>query len=164
MALYDTLPVYAETYSLTQLVFKVTQDFPREYKFTLGQDMKRDCLNLLRLIYRINRSQNKVALLEDFLDEFELLKLEIRLCCDMKLMSIKRQADFALMMDSIGRQITGWRNGSQLLHVACVGGFATDSYWSSSENDTNNSWIQNFNNGNQNNKNNTNYVRPVRGL
>ncbi len=50
--------------------------------------------------------------------------------------------------------------------VASVGGFSTDNYWSSSENDDNNAWNQNFNNGNQNNnnKNNTNYVRPVRGF
>jgi len=30
----------------------VTQNFPREYKFTLGQDMKRDALVLLHSIYR----------------------------------------------------------------------------------------------------------------
>jgi len=50
--------------------------------------------------------------------------------------------------------------------VAGVGGFSTDNYWSSSENDANNAWNQNFNNGNQNNnnKNNTNYVRPVRAF
>ena len=45
-----------------------------------------------------------------------------------------------------------------------VGGFTTNNYWSSSENNANNAWNQNFNNGNQNNnnKNNTNYVRAVR--
>lgn len=44
--------------------------------------------------------------------------------------------------------------------------FATNNYWSSTENDNNNAWKQNFNNGNQNNdnKNNTNYVRSVRGF
>jgi hypothetical protein len=50
----------------------------------LGQDMKRDCLVLLRSIYQINKSSDKVAHLEAFLDEFELLKLEIRpssRCC-----------------------------------------------------------------------------------
>ena len=47
-----------------------------------------------------------------------------------------------------------------------VGGFANNNYWSSTENDNNNAWKQNFNNGNQNNnnKNNTNYVRAVRGF
>lgn len=47
-----------------------------------------------------------------------------------------------------------------------VGGFASDNYWSSGENNATNAWIQNFNNGNQNNdnKSNTNHVRPVRGF
>jgi uncharacterized protein (TIGR02145 family) len=39
-------------------------------------------------------------------------------------------------------------------------------WWSSTENNTNNAWKQNFNNGNlnNNNKNNNNYVRAVRGF
>jgi len=45
-----------------------------------------------------------------------------------------------------------------------VGGFANNNYWSSSENDENNAWNQNFNNGNQNNNNkdNNKRVRCVR--
>ncbi len=47
-----------------------------------------------------------------------------------------------------------------------VGGFASNNYWSSSQNNSNNVWNQNFNNGNQNNnnKNNTLRVRAVRGF
>ena len=45
-----------------------------------------------------------------------------------------------------------------------VGGFASNNYWSSSENSSNSAWKQNFNNGSQNdnNKNNDKYVRAVR--
>ena len=50
--------------------------------------------------------------LESFLDEFELLKLEIRLCVDMKIVSFKKQAELTVLMDSIGKQISGWRNAS----------------------------------------------------
>ena len=47
-----------------------------------------------------------------------------------------------------------------------VGGFASFSYWSSSEYDYNLAWSQNFFNGNQTNddKFNFGYVRPVRAL
>ncbi|NCT57494.1 MAG: DUF1566 domain-containing protein [Legionella sp.] len=53
--------------------------------------------------------------------------------------------------------------------MSCLGGFANDNYWSSTEstdNPANNAWNQNFNNGDQNedNKNNTNRVRCVRGF
>jgi len=43
-----------------------------------------------------------------------------------------------------------------------LGSFANNNYWSSSENNENNAWKQNFDNGNQNNnnRNNENRVRP----
>ena len=75
--------------------------------------MKRDALQLVRSIYRANKVVDKKAPLETFLDEFELLKLEIRLCADMKVLSIKKQAELTALMDSIGKQVTGWRNASQ---------------------------------------------------
>ncbi len=59
--MYDSLPVFADVYGLTKLIFVVTQDFPREQKYSLGQDMKRDCLSLLRTIYRANKSRDRHA-------------------------------------------------------------------------------------------------------
>ena len=91
-------------------VFEFTKDFPREYKYTLGQDMKRDAIVLVRSIYRANKAKNKTEYLEQFLDDFEILKLELRLCVDLKIMSFKKQSEIALLMEGIGKQITGWRN------------------------------------------------------
>ena len=65
---------------------------------------------LMRSIYRANKAQNKKEYLEIFLDDFELLKLEVRLCVDMKIITIKKQAEISLLMNGIGKQITGWRN------------------------------------------------------
>ena len=113
MALYYDLPVYRDTYKLVLVVFELTKDFPKDYKYTLGQDMKRDALQLVRSIYRANKSSQKKEQLEGFLDDFELLKLEIRLCVDLKVVSFKKQAELTVLMDSIGKQVTGWRNASQ---------------------------------------------------
>jgi len=110
MALYYDLPVFQDTYQLTLKIFKLTQHFSREYKYTLGQDMKHDCICLVRSIYRANKAKAKVEYLEQFLDEFEVLKLEVRLCFDLKLITVKQQSELAYQMEIIGRQITGWRN------------------------------------------------------
>jgi len=83
-----------------------------EYKYTLGQDMKRDGLQLVRSIYRANRAENKKVHLEEFLDNFEILKLEIRLCVDLKILSIKMHSQSTALLESIGKQITGWKNKS----------------------------------------------------
>jgi hypothetical protein len=78
MALIYDLPVFNDVYGLSLRLFQLTSNFPREYKFTLGQDMKRDCINLVRYIYRANKSKEKTQYLEEFLDHFEILKFEIR--------------------------------------------------------------------------------------
>jgi hypothetical protein len=114
MALYYDLPVFKEVYQLILKIFEYTKDFPKEYKYTLGQDMKRDGIQLVRSIYRANKAKDKRAYLELFLDDFEVLKLEIRLCVDMKILSIKKQAELSQMMESIGKQITGWRNAQRV--------------------------------------------------
>jgi len=113
MALYYDLPVYRDAYHLILKVFEMTKDFPKDYKYTLGQDMKRNALQLVRRLYRANKSAQKKEHLENFLDELELLKLEIRPCVDMKVMSFKKQAELTVLVDSIGKGVTGWRNASQ---------------------------------------------------
>ena len=112
MALYYDLPVFNDTYQLTLKVFELTQHFSREHKYTLGQDMKHDCITLVRSIYRANKTKEREMYLEQFLDEFEVLKLEVRLCKDLRLISTRQQAQLALAMEKIGKQITGWRNAS----------------------------------------------------
>jgi hypothetical protein len=74
MALYYDLNVFKDVYKLILMVFEVTKDFPREYKYTLGQDMKRDAIQLVRSIYRANKAKDKKEYLEAFLDDFEILK------------------------------------------------------------------------------------------
>jgi len=112
MALSHTLPIYIDTYKLILLIFERTTNFSREYKYTLGQDMKRDGINLVRSIYRANRSKEKRQYLEEFLDNFEILKLEVRLCKDLKLISIKQLAEISKILDIIGKQATAWKNSS----------------------------------------------------
>jgi hypothetical protein len=48
MALYYDLSVFKEVYRMILILFEVTKDFPREYKYTLGHAIKRDGINLVR--------------------------------------------------------------------------------------------------------------------
>lgn len=112
--LYTQLPVYRDTYQLVIELFEATKHFSKEHKYALGQDMKRDALRLLRNIYRANKHKTRYQHLEVFLDELELIKLEIRLCIDLKILPIKKQARLSLLIEKIGKQVIGWRNASQL--------------------------------------------------
>ena len=52
MALYYDLQIYKDVHSLVLLVFQYTKEFPKEYKFNLGEDMRRDSIVLVRSIYK----------------------------------------------------------------------------------------------------------------
>lgn len=112
MALYYSLPVYRDTYALILLLFKLTKEFNREYKYTIGQQIKHDTMQLVRHIYRANQATDKVAHLSHFVDDFELVKLQVRLCHDLRLINPHQFSEVVLLMDSIGRQISGWNKSS----------------------------------------------------
>lgn len=108
MALYYNLPVYKDVYKLILLLYRFTKEFSREYKYTIGQDMKRDALVLVRGVYRVNKAYDKAGHFIQLLDDFELVKFQIRLCVDLKLFTIKQQVELVKLTDSIGKQLNGW--------------------------------------------------------
>jgi hypothetical protein len=54
MALYSDLPVYKSTYDLLLAIFRFTKEFGKEYKYTVGESLKKETIELLTLIYRAN--------------------------------------------------------------------------------------------------------------
>lgn len=58
--MYETLPVYKDVYALILLVYEATKEFPREYKYTLGQDRT----------YYIRRRVLQRTLRVDYLNHF----------------------------------------------------------------------------------------------
>jgi len=62
MATYDNLPVYKISYDLLLQIFVFTKDMNREYKYTIGENLKKETMELITNIYRANCSQNKKVL------------------------------------------------------------------------------------------------------
>lgn len=52
MAQHSELPVYKATYDLLLAIFQFTKDFSREYKYTVGESLKKETIELLDLFYR----------------------------------------------------------------------------------------------------------------
>jgi hypothetical protein len=62
MAQYNELPVYKATYNLLLAIFQFTKDFSREYKYTVGESLKKETIELLRFIYCANSKTQKAAI------------------------------------------------------------------------------------------------------
>jgi hypothetical protein len=66
MALYSELPVFKATYDLLLAIFRFTKDFGKEYKYTVGESLKKETIDLLTLIYRANVKRDKQDVLLAF--------------------------------------------------------------------------------------------------
>ncbi len=54
MALHNELPVCKATYDLLLDIFKFTKEIGKEYKYTFSENLKKQTIDLLALIYREN--------------------------------------------------------------------------------------------------------------
>jgi len=109
VALASTLPIYRVTYDLLQVVTRITKDMPRDYKQSLGNKVREECVELVVLIYRANCSKDKRRHLEDLQEHLQVVMLMLRLSTDMKLISTRQFAQTVELTDQIGRQSTAWR-------------------------------------------------------
>ena len=67
------------------------------------------CLDMSMLIYKANSSYEKVELIREFLSRFSILQMLLRVCAEQKVIDTKKVTVFALEMEKIGKQATGWK-------------------------------------------------------
>ncbi len=109
MALYSDLPVYKATYDLLIAVFRFTKDFSKEYKYTVGESLKKETIELLTLIYRANIRRDKHEVLQEARERIEVIRLFIRLMKDMQQISIKQFVQINESVENVSKQLTGWQ-------------------------------------------------------
>ena len=113
MAQYEHLPIYKQTYDILLRTLEATKDFPREYKFTLGEKLKNELLEVIVLIYRANSAINKKQHIESILERIQAVQLLLRLSHDMKILTRRNYAALSQMTDSLGKQAQGWLKSSE---------------------------------------------------
>lgn len=112
MARYQHLPIYRLTYELLQKVSLVTKDFPREFKFTIGQKLQDEVIGLVVLIYKANLSTNKNEPIALLLERIQVAELLIRLSQDLRILTKKNYASLVEMTQSLAKQASGWQKST----------------------------------------------------
>ncbi|NYT76523.1 four helix bundle protein [Alcaligenaceae bacterium] len=113
MALHTDTQIYRSTYDLTLLATRLVANMPRNYKADFGADFRRQCFGLVRLVYKANTVGDKVRVLRDLREEVEATNLSARLAVDLRLISRGQYAQLVALLDSIGKQSTGWLKHSE---------------------------------------------------
>ena len=114
MTTYYNLPVYKQSYDLLIEIFKLTKEFNREYKYTIGEELKKETTAMIINIYRANSSNNKVDHIMNARENIEVIRLLIRLLKDLKQIQVVRIAKLNLAIEELSKQLTGWGNYSKI--------------------------------------------------
>ncbi len=109
MAQYDELPVYKATYDLLLAIFMFTREFKKEFKYTVGESLKKETIELLTLIYRANSRYDKNDVLQTAREQIEVIRLLIRLMKDMHQISIDKFVKVNQSVENVSKQLTGWQ-------------------------------------------------------
>lgn len=112
--LVSNTQIYLDSRKLLDVILDVTPNFPRAYKYTIGNKMHEIAIALISEISAayINRDRaTRIQHLINFQAEFEVLKTLIRIAGERKwILGQSRHADIIELTDTIGKQATAWKN------------------------------------------------------
>lgn len=106
--LYTQLPVFKASYDLLLDVFKSSQTMKREYRYSLGEELKKEMMGLMMCIYCANLTRDKEAYLLRAREHIEIVKLQVRLLHDLRQLPVKNMARITLQYEVISKQLAAW--------------------------------------------------------
>jgi hypothetical protein len=112
MAQYTHLPIFQLAYKLTLEIYQITHQFPREYKYTLGQKLKEISADFLDFIILANSQEDKLPSLKEARLRLERLRIHIRLACDLKIINLNRYESISRSLEDLSKQLSGWQEWS----------------------------------------------------
>lgn len=113
MALSSELKVYKDSYDLIFYLYQISSGFSREYKYDLGEKIKKEVLDLLINIYQANSDflerKNNLKLAQD---RIEKIIIYIRILKDLKQINLQKFVFLNEKIETINRQLISWKKKS----------------------------------------------------
>lgn len=75
MAQFQHLPIYRSSYQLLLEASLAIKSFPREYKYTLGQKMREEIIEVIVLVFKANSTKRKKDILDDLISRIQVASL-----------------------------------------------------------------------------------------
>lgn len=109
MALHHELPIYRVTYDLLGIATDLVKNMPRDFKASIGAEIRNECVQLVVLIFRANCAREKAPHLDDLIERLQVTELLLRLSRDKRFISTAQYAQAIELTGQIGKQANGWR-------------------------------------------------------
>ncbi len=111
MSDYQQLPLYLKTYQFIKFLYGMVENFPKQYKYTLGKNILGLGWGCLDLTIEANSMPNekKYQKISELSNIFDKLKIRIRMAQELKLISEKQFAHiYNYYGKEMGEMIGGW--------------------------------------------------------
>lgn len=107
----EHLPLCLKQYQLIKFLYERTRNFPKQYKYTLGEDVLKlswQCLDLVLEANALPREKKYLKILELSIS-FDKLKIRLRMAQEIRLISGKQFSHIQTnYLKEIGEMIGGW--------------------------------------------------------
>jgi hypothetical protein len=103
------LPAIQKAYDVAKELFQRVGNFPKEYRYNLGDRIIESVLGVLENLTVAAYSSRKGELLDEASLKLDRLRILVRLSRELGPVSNKGYEHIAVMTDDLGRQIGGWR-------------------------------------------------------
>lgn len=101
-------PIFSKTYDLLRWLLPVTVKFPREHRFVLAAAVQETALHFQERIIEAARAADPRPGLQQADTDLTKLRLYLRLCRDLKLLSPGQYEHVARLVNEVGRLLGGW--------------------------------------------------------
>ncbi len=113
MALYTGLPVYLETYRLLIDYVQMCSKMSRDYRYTLGEQVKQSIMDIILSIYHANEATDKKNDIATARDNLVKVQLILRVLNDTKQIGDRQFAILTEHTVSVSKQLTGWAKSAE---------------------------------------------------
>lgn len=106
-----TPQVFKDIYDLNLTILQVTKSFPREYKYSLGEELRKSAIHILEKINPLfsNPSIEKVPVIAENISQMQYLRLLVRLAMDVKCMNTQKFTLLNQQIEKINKQLFAWQ-------------------------------------------------------
>lgn len=106
-------PIFTRTYDLLKWLIPVTLKFPKSQRFVMARRTQDTALDFHGLLIAASLSQDKAPLLAQADIELQKLRVHLRLCAGLRLISEGQYEHVSRMVVEIGRLLGGWRKKAE---------------------------------------------------
>jgi hypothetical protein len=110
-----TPPIFKDIYAFNVLLLNTTKGFPRDYKFSLGEELVKRNLSILSSIQLLisDATEDKLPKIITMINNLHMVRLLIRLSFDTKCINVNKFSFINENIEVILKQLHAWKKSLQ---------------------------------------------------